>query len=45
MGVDGVIEETVKDELLFIFRKLFERKKITLEEYNKAVKIIIKQYT
>lgn len=33
----------MKEELLFIFRKLYERNKITNEEYNKAVKIIINE--
>ncbi len=34
----------MKEQLLFIFKKLFENKKITAEEYNKAVSIIIRQY-
>lgn len=34
----------IKEELLFIFKKLYERGKITLNEYNKAVDIILNQH-
>lgn len=34
----------IKEELLFIFKKLYEREKITLNEYNKAVDIILNQH-
>lgn len=34
----------IKEELLFIFKKLYEREKITLNEYNKAVGIILNQH-
>lgn len=34
----------IKEDLLFIFKRLFENKKITLNEYNKAIKIVLNQY-
>ncbi|MDE6888540.1 MAG: hypothetical protein K2P45_07855 [Eubacterium sp.] len=30
----------IKEDLLFVFQRLFEKNKITLEEYSKAVTII-----
>ena len=36
---------TIKEDLLFIFKKLFEKKKITMSEYHQAVKIVLQQYS
>ena len=38
------VQSIIKDELLFIFKKLYKDEKITKEEYNKAVNLILKQY-
>ncbi len=38
-------KDEIKEQLLFIFKKLFEREKITIEEYNRAIKIVIEKYT
>ncbi len=35
----------IKEDLLFIFKKLLENNKITRNEYNRAVKIVLKQYS
>ena len=42
--IHSEVQRIIKDELLFIFKELYENDKITKEEYNKAVKIILKQY-
>lgn len=34
----------IKEDLLFIFKRLLEKNKITSDEYYRAVDIIIKQY-
>lgn len=36
--------DIIKEDLLFVFKRLLEKNKITIDEYNKAVDIIIKQY-
>ena len=36
---------TIKEDLLFVFKRLLEKKKITISEYQQAVKIILKQYS
>lgn len=36
--------DIIKEDLLFVFKRLFEKNKISVEEYNKAVDIIIKQF-
>lgn len=36
--------DIIKEDLLFVFKRLLEKNKITVDEYNKAVNIIIKQY-
>lgn len=35
----------VKEDLLYIFKKLFESSKITINEYDKAVKIVLERYS
>lgn len=37
--------EFIREQLLFVFKRLYDNKKITIDEYNKAVSIIIKQYS
>lgn len=34
----------IKEDLLFVFKRLLEKNKITMDEYNQAVNIILKQY-
>ena len=34
----------IKEDLLFIFQKLLEKRKITIDEYNKAVRLILHVY-
>lgn len=36
--------DIIKEDLLFVFKRLLEKNKITMDEYNKAVNIIIQQY-
>ena len=36
--------DIIEEDLLFVFKRLLEKNKITIDEYNKAVDIIIKQY-
>lgn len=36
--------DMIKEDLLFVFKRLLEKKKITIDEYNKAVNIIIQKY-
>ncbi len=35
----------IKKDLLFIFQKLLEKRKITIDEYNKAVRLILQRYS
>ena len=34
----------IKEDLLFIFQKLLEKRKITIDEYKKAVRLILQLY-
>lgn len=34
----------IKEDLLYVFKRLLEKNKITIEEYQKAVNRIIHQY-
>ncbi len=34
----------IKEDLLYVFKRLLEKNKITIEEYKKAVNMIIHQY-
>lgn len=38
-------KEDMKEQLLFLFNKLLEKNKLTKEEYTKAIKIVLGQYT
>ena len=35
----------IKEDLLYIFKKLLNDKKISIDEYNRATNIVLKQYT
>jgi len=35
----------IKEDLLYIFKKLLENDKITINEYDKAVKLVLEQYS
>lgn len=34
----------IKEDLIYVFKRLLEKNKITMDEYNKAVNMIIRQY-
>lgn len=36
--------DIIKEDLLYVFKRLLEKNKITVEEYHKAVNIILHQY-
>ena len=36
--------DMIKEDLIYVFKRLLEKNKITMDEYNKAVNMIIRQY-